>query len=154
MTIPFFYEFHSHPRADTLGTIGRYSRGARPLIFSTELARSAKETIKHPNVLKEQFKDIKKQIEKLAKEGSDGSQQEKEALDTKYEKLLSKIERSIAVFGAINVRTDGRNVVVAQKLETPRSFKGQTVKWDIYCLESHDHGPLTYQSKYLQEHKS
>jgi beta-lactamase superfamily II metal-dependent hydrolase len=38
-------EPHCHPRPDTLGTIGRYSRGSRSLIFSTELARSAKEFI-------------------------------------------------------------------------------------------------------------
>lgn len=38
-------EPHCHPRPDTLGTIGRFSRGVRSLIFSTELARSAKEFI-------------------------------------------------------------------------------------------------------------
>lgn len=31
-------EPHCHPRPDTLGTIGKYSRGVRSLIFSTELA--------------------------------------------------------------------------------------------------------------------
>ena len=36
-------EPHCHPRPDTLGTIGKYSRGKRSLIFSTELARSGKE---------------------------------------------------------------------------------------------------------------
>ena len=38
-------ESHSHPRHDTLGTIGKHSRGSRSLIFSTELARSSKEFI-------------------------------------------------------------------------------------------------------------
>jgi competence protein ComEC len=33
-------ENYSHPRADALGGAGRYSRGERPLVFSTELARS------------------------------------------------------------------------------------------------------------------
>ena len=36
-------EPHCHPRPDTLGTIGKYSRGERSLIFSTELARSSLE---------------------------------------------------------------------------------------------------------------
>lgn len=36
-------EPHTHPRPDTLGTIGKHSRGERSLIFSTELARSGKE---------------------------------------------------------------------------------------------------------------
>lgn len=33
-------ENYSHPRADALGCAGRHSRGERPLVFSTELARS------------------------------------------------------------------------------------------------------------------
>ncbi len=36
-------ESYCHPRPDTLGTIGKYSRGPRPMIYSTELARSSKE---------------------------------------------------------------------------------------------------------------
>ncbi|MNK78490.1 hypothetical protein D3C87_981240 [compost metagenome] len=36
-------EPHCHPRPDTLGTIGKYSRGSRSLIFSTELSRSTPE---------------------------------------------------------------------------------------------------------------
>lgn len=39
-------EPHGHPRPDTLGTIGKYSRGERPLIFSTEMARSTPEFLK------------------------------------------------------------------------------------------------------------
>ncbi|MES2893892.1 MAG: MBL fold metallo-hydrolase [Bacteroidota bacterium] len=33
-------ESFSHPRADAIGCAGKYSRGARPLVYSTELARS------------------------------------------------------------------------------------------------------------------
>ncbi len=33
-------ESYAHPRPDALGATGRYGRGRRPLIFSTELARS------------------------------------------------------------------------------------------------------------------
>ena len=38
-------ESYCHPRPETLGTIGKYSRGNRSLVFSTELARSSKEFI-------------------------------------------------------------------------------------------------------------
>ncbi len=38
-------EPHTHPRPDTLGTIGKHSRGERSLIFSTELARSGREFV-------------------------------------------------------------------------------------------------------------
>ncbi len=33
-------ESYSHPRADAIGCAGKYSRSKRPLVFSTELARS------------------------------------------------------------------------------------------------------------------
>ncbi len=33
-------ESHAHPRADAIGCAGKYSRGRRPKVFSTELARS------------------------------------------------------------------------------------------------------------------
>ena len=49
-------ESHSHPRPDALGAYGKSSRGERPLIFSTELARSTHEfsyPIKFYNVLEE-----------------------------------------------------------------------------------------------------
>jgi len=38
-------EPYCHPRPDTLGTIGKHSRGERSLIFCTELARSSKEYV-------------------------------------------------------------------------------------------------------------
>lgn len=34
-------ESYSHPRADAIGCAGKYSRSLRPLVFSTELARSS-----------------------------------------------------------------------------------------------------------------
>lgn len=43
-------EPHCHPRPDTLGTIGKHSRGERSLIFSTELARSSKEFVELENI--------------------------------------------------------------------------------------------------------
>ncbi len=33
-------ESHSHPRADAIGCAGKYSKSKRPLVYSTELARS------------------------------------------------------------------------------------------------------------------
>jgi hypothetical protein len=35
-------ESHSHPRADAIGASGKYSRGEKPKVYSTELARSVK----------------------------------------------------------------------------------------------------------------
>lgn len=46
-------ESHCHPRPETLGAIGKFSRGERPLIFSTELARSS------PEYIELKVKDVK-----------------------------------------------------------------------------------------------
>jgi hypothetical protein len=138
-------EPHSHPRADTLGTIGLYSRGARPLIFSTELARSAAESIKHPYILQRRLRELQQQIDDAPTDTA-GERRKKERLEKQFEGLVSSIERSIAVYGAINVRTDGHKVVFAQKLERPRRLDA---KWDIYQLEPQgNNGPLCYVSKH------
>lgn len=89
-------EPHTHPRPDTLGTIGKHSRGERSLIFSTELARSGKEFVE------------------MAKLNPN-----------------KKKERVVTVYGMINVRTDGKKVIIAQKLE--RNAAGRN--WDIHKLE-------------------
>lgn len=39
-------ESHCHPRPETLGAVGKFSRGERPLIYCTELARSSPEFVK------------------------------------------------------------------------------------------------------------
>ncbi|WP_346883687.1 hypothetical protein [uncultured Algibacter sp.] len=88
-------ESHSHPRPETLGAIGKFGRGNRPLIFSTELARSAKEF-----------------------------------MDTTNLSTYKKKERLVTVYGMINVRTDGDQTIIAQKLEKPRSSNN----WDINKL--------------------
>lgn len=49
-------ESFCHPRPETLGAIGRFSRGERPLIYSTELARSSPEYIE---IVKEKIKSDK-----------------------------------------------------------------------------------------------
>jgi len=128
-------ECYSHPRPDALGAIGKYGRGTRPLIFSTELARSAKEIIKHPYLFRKEIRELAKQLDLVETES------DKEAIRKKLEKKMAELERSIAVYGMINVRTDGEKAIVAQKLERPRS---KAVKWDIYELKPGPDGRLAY----------
>jgi hypothetical protein len=125
-------ESHSHPRPESLGALGHFSRIDRPLIFSTELARSAPEKVKHPN-------DLKKELEKA---------RQKERVAEYAEELIVRLGRSISVYGMITLRTDGRRMLFAQKLERARS-PGQ--KWDQYLLEPDQNGILTYQSKHDEE---
>lgn len=109
-------EPHVHPRPDTIGTIGKHSRGERSLIFSTELARSGKEFVDLINTNKTTSK----------------KETEEEDEEDIYEKIEpKKRERAVTVYGMINVRTDGEKVIIAQKLERKAAGRG----WDIHKLE-------------------
>ncbi|MCC2958196.1 MBL fold metallo-hydrolase [Massilia sp. IC2-477] len=132
-------EPYGHPRPDALGAIAKNSRGDRPLVFSTELARSTKESIKHPSVLREQLKEL------AAKISEADTDEKRDRAQIKFEALVDKLDRSIAVYGAINLRTDGERVVLAYKLERSTPAKG----WDIYKLEPDPAtGRLGYTSKF------
>ena len=119
-------ESHCHPRPDTLGAIGRFGRGERPLIFSTELARSTRENIRRPVELRQKIRLL---IDRLATATTPAArEQAQKALDEE----LAKIERSVAVYGMITLRTDGRRMLLAQKLEKRRAITGE--EFDIHLL--------------------
>jgi hypothetical protein len=65
----------------------------------------------------------------------------RKAIREKIQAAISRVERSVAVYGAINLRTDGEKVVMAQKLERPRP-NGE--KWDVHLLEPDESGELVY----------
>lgn len=133
-------EPHSHPRPDTLGIIGKFSRSERPLIFSTELARSGNENIKHPNRVR---RELRKKIDKETTIINDpaATDAERKKAEERLEKHLNVIQRSVANYGMINVRTDGNRLIVAQRLERQRS---KSKRWDIYSFESDERGRLHY----------
>ncbi len=105
-------ESHVHPRPEILGLLGKKGRGRRPLILSTEMQRSSPEKMELSKV------DMGK-LDKLMdayKQASAGAMQDKarKAVDRFWQKRL---QRLVAVYGAINVRTDGNSLVVAFKKE-------------------------------------
>lgn len=132
-------EPHAHPRPDALGSIGKHSRGDRPLIFSTELARSGTENIRDPHVFKDTIQAL------IARRDSLDDPKKRATLDKQIASQLDGLERSVAVYGMINLRTDGHRVLLAQKLERPR---GTGAEWDFHCLERGDDGTLRYVSKH------
>lgn len=132
-------ESHGHPRADALGAVGRWGRGNRPLVFSTELARSAPETIKQPFVFRKKLEEAYAELRDATGEAAVAKAR------VRVDKLLVQIERSVAVYGAINLRSDGRRIVMAQKIEQPDSVQDA---WDIYRIEPDSAGVLRYQSKH------
>ena len=114
-------ESHAHPRPDALGAFGKSSRGERPLIFSTELARSTKE-FSYPIKYHALVEKMKKYIDGLQ------DPKRKKIATTRLERLR---DSNVVTYGMITVRTDGENVLIAQKLEKERSA-GQ--RWDLYDL--------------------
>lgn len=114
-------ESHSHPRPDALGAYGKASRGERPLIFSTELARSSTE-----------FSYPVKFYNLLSKLAAHRDNQETKKDKERIQKRMNNLRDSnVAKYGMITVRSDGERVIIAQKLEKKRS---NAQKWDIYDL--------------------
>ncbi len=148
-------EPHSHPRAETLGAIGVNSRGERPLIFSTELARSARDAIRDPAKERKQIKDAHAAVlkavdavnEAITPQEKAAASKKKNAAEKTFRKLVDDtIDRTVQVYGAIYVRTDGKVVVIAQKIE--RGSAGE--QWNISELHPDASGELRFSSKYQE----
>lgn len=133
-------EAYSHPRPDTLGIIGKFSRSDRPLIFSTELARSGEENIKHPNKVRAELK-AGMETELGIINNPQTKPADKKAAEERLQDHLSVIQRSVANYGMINVRTDGKRMIIAQRLEQQK-YKNR--RWDIYRFETDERGRLHY----------
>ena len=147
---------HSHPRAETLGAIGVCSRGERPLIFSTELARSAKDAIRNPRQERKELKDAHDAVLKATAAHSNATTaaekttaaKKMKAAEKSFRKLVdTTIERTVQVYGAIYVRSNGEEVVVAQRIERGSAGK----RWDVSILRPNANGELEFQSKYLED---
>lgn len=134
-------EPHAHPRPDALGLVGKFGRGDRPLIFSTELARSGTEHIKHPNQVRRELRRKIDAENRILGDANATADAKKDASD-RLDEHLNVIQRSVANYGMINVRTDGEHVIMAQRLERKRS---KAKRWDIHCFELRG-GRLHYDS--------
>ena len=130
-------ESHAHPRSDTLGALGHHGRGARSLIFSTELSRSTSEFTDRKDSPWFQGAKLK------AKADAETNAAKKTALKKAADELFEQDrKRNVTVYGAINVRSDGERVVVAYMLEKPSDSR----RWDVYTLESTAGGALQYKN--------
>ena len=98
-------ESYSHPRPDAIGTFGKCGYGLKPLIFSTELARSNKEITK--NVLL----TLSRKIEKISNLSQEIKTTTDNLIKEKLQKQLAKLNKETNTFltkyGMINLRTDG-----------------------------------------------
>jgi hypothetical protein len=116
-------EQHAHLRPDALGLTGRWSRGSRPLIFSTGLVRPHTSWLQRPAALAASEGEDLEEARFLADAGR--------LVETDPDDVAARFQRAVSVFGLIHLRTDGERVVLAQK----RAQRRGAASFDHYCLE-------------------
>lgn len=100
---------HGHPRANFLGAIGRYSRGEKPLLFSTEIAALFVDT-NDPDVIDDE--DTVTTLGDIDFSKSEGNVESRR----RFKKALP---------GIINVRTDGEHIYAFRRIQ-------QAYQWESY----------------------
>ncbi len=115
----------------SFGALGKNGRGARPLIFSAELARSPSEAGQHPEQLRASHPEV---IERALAGTTSGTD-----IAAEQTPEVASYQRAIAVYGMITVRTDGKKALISTKLEHDGTRGKQ---WDYHCLEPDDQGVL------------
>lgn len=127
-------ENYSHPRPDTLGALGKTGYSNKPLIFSTELARSNKEfnTSTVPALVEkyQRWEEAEKALQEYLQSmsTSQADQVQKDVLLKAAQKRYKEINSYLTRYGMITLRSDGDKMIMAQKLE--RDARGG--KYDIY----------------------
>ena len=118
-----------HPRPDLLGLLGKKGRGHRPLVLCTELLRSTRE--KEDPALRGKLNRLVTSIDR------ETDQSKKTILEHARSEILDELfKRNVGVYGAINLRTDGRRAVVAFRREQSKG----TNRWFTYELEKDAQG--------------
>ncbi|MGY4396465.1 beta-lactamase superfamily II metal-dependent hydrolase [Sphingomonas sp. UYAg733] len=110
-------EGHVHPRPDLLGRLGRAGRGASPVLLSTELQRSTREKADKALIDK-----IGRAVAQLAAAPSPA------IVDAINADLATLSKSNVDVYGAIYLKTDGKRLITAFKIEA----QSETDKWFYY----------------------
>ncbi|HEX9827457.1 MAG TPA: hypothetical protein VGA80_12740 [Flavobacteriaceae bacterium] len=122
-------ESYAHPRPDAIGALGKCGYGDKPLIFSTELARSNKEfTVGNLENVSKLYNKIKDYDAKIKVERDSTKLANLKSNRTKANQELNSF---LTKYGMINLRTDGDKLIIAQKYE----ITAASGKWDIHQLE-------------------
>jgi hypothetical protein len=110
-------EGHVHPRPDLLGRLGRAGRGASPVLLSTELQRSTREKAD-----RELIDQVERDVARLATAPTP-------ALAASIKANLTKLRKTnVDVYGAIYLKTDGKRLITAFKIEE----QSETDRWFYY----------------------
>ena len=130
-------ENYSHPRPDTLGALGKTGYSKKPLIFSTELARSNKDfssaTIPELVNKYQKWEEAQKAFDDFKANFVDTTSNQQILADLKADMVekYKKINSYLTRYGMISLRSDGDQLVMAQKLEKD----ARSGKYDIYKFE-------------------
>jgi hypothetical protein len=122
-------ESHVHPRPDLLGRLGRHGRGPSPLILCTEILRSGRE---------KEDEGILRRIRRLDELIEDPTTPPAEREDHRTERAAAQrslAKRNVEVYGAITMRTDGRDLVIAFRLEATRAGASPK-RWQTYTFRN------------------
>ncbi len=128
-----------HPRPDLLGRLGKFGMGESPVLLSTELQRSTRD-IDNSKLVKSLTKQVKDlaDCDAAAHADADFETERTKALGKVLEKFADLALPSVAVDGAIYIKTDGDMLMAAFKKETtdPKS------KWFYYVYRLTGDGAL------------
>lgn len=124
-------ESHVHPRPDLLGRLGRHGRGNAPLILCTEVLRSTREREDA-----EQLRDLRR-LDAVIEDAATPPAEKERARKARAGIQAKLAKRNVEVYGAITLRTDGRRLAVAFRMESPRPGRGGPKRWQTYWFE-HD----------------
>ncbi|MFK7814329.1 MAG: ComEC/Rec2 family competence protein [Maribacter sp.] len=123
-------EGHVHPRPDLLGRLGKLGRSSSPVILSTELQRSTRES------------EDQKVIDRLKKNAKKIRSVKDEKLDEHTKSVYEDIDRlgrtNVSVFGSIYIKTDGERLIAAFKNEAD----SETKKWFYFEYHLNNEGEL------------
>jgi hypothetical protein len=114
-----------HPRPDLLGRLGRHGRSRAPLVLCTEILRSGRES-EDGKVLK-RIRTLDGLIENPATPATEREAHRKERAAAQA--TLGR--RNVEVYGAITLRTDGRHLVIAFRMEKEA---GSGRRWQTYTF--------------------
>lgn len=123
-------ESHAHPRPDLLGRLGRFGRGQAPLILCTEILRSGRE--KEDAKVLRRIRQLDGLIEDPATPAAEREEHRAERADA--QQVLAR--RNVEVYGAITLRTDGKDLVIAFRLERARAGASPK-RWQTYTFRHH-----------------
>lgn len=118
-------ESHVHPRPEILGMLGRNGRGARPMLLCTEILRSTPESLRLN--ARQSAERAKLEAALDAAVTSVDRKIARKAINAFWD---ARFRRLVNVYGAVTVRSDGNQLLVAFRKEVSTGNP-----WQLYLFK-------------------